>query len=557
MQNTLELRAMSSLEKCFPDEPLANHPEQTQFTVFRNQRLCFQLGMCCRLPAARLRLLCRVRFAGELAAGASARAVTCLPSIFPCLPTPEDSGYLRRAPGLYPDLLRPLNYGGALQLVNGQPQVLWIAAEVPAALPAGTYPLTVALEDAETGAPLGAQEVSVRVLQAALPPQRLMHTEWFYTDCLANYYHTRAFSARHWRIIRRFLRTAVQNGINMILTPLFTPELDTRVGGERLTTQLLGITVESPGCYRFDFSQLERWVDLCLEVGVEYFEIPHLFSQWGALHAPKFVATVNGKQRRIFGWETDACGEEYSHFLSCMLPALVDWLEKKGVAGRTFFHISDEPHLESLEQYRRCRELVAPYLRGYPIIDALSDYAFYESGALDRPAPAIKCIQPFLDHGVRDLWAYYCGASGTGVTGRMMGMSLCRTRILGVQLYLAGIRGFLHWGYNFYNNRLSCDAINPFLLTDGEGFAPSGDAFLVYPGERDEPWESLRLNAMREAMEDIRTLELCEQRCGREATERAVREANGGRELTFTDWPDDPAFFHALHRRLIDLIEPV
>ena len=554
MQNILELKAMSSLEKCFLDEHLADKREQTQFTVFHNQRLCFQLGACSHHEKL-YRIRCRVRLSGDLAEFASVRLVTSMPRAFPRIPTAGAVRYIRRQPGLYPDLLRPLNYRGCVSLLVHQPQVLWIEAELPPELPAGLYTLTAELQDMNSGEPYGSQTVTVRVLEAELPPQRLIHTEWFYADCLASYYHVPVFSERHWRIIERFLRAAVKNGINMILTPVFTPELDTYIGGERPTTQLLGITVEEPGRYRFDFSLLERWIDLCRSVGVEYFEIPHFFTQWGAKHAPKFVASVNGRKKRIFGWETDSCGEDYRQFLSQMLPALVSFLEQKGVASRTYFHVSDEPHLDCLEQYLRCKELIAPYLKNYPIIDALSDYDFYESGALEKPAPAIKNIQPFLDHGVKGLWAYYCGASGVNVTGRMLAMSLCRTRILGLQLYLAGIEGFLHWGYNFYNNQNSYDPVNPFLFTDGEYFVPSGDTFLVYPGEGGEVWESMRLNAMREATEDIRTLELCEQKCGRETVERLVREANGGKPITFTEWPDDPAFLLDLRDRLIACIE--
>ena len=36
------------------------------------------------------------------------------------------------------------------------------------------------------------------------------------------------------------------------------------------------------GEYRFDFSELKRWIDLCKKCGIEYYEMSHLFSQWGA-----------------------------------------------------------------------------------------------------------------------------------------------------------------------------------------------------------------------------------------------------------------------------------
>ena len=77
------------------------------------------------------------------------------------------------------------------------------------------------------------------------------------------------------------------------------------------TTQLMDITVEADGSYRFGFEKLDRWIDLCHSVGIKYFEIAHLFTQWGAFKCPKVMATVDGEYKRIFGWETDAKGEEY------------------------------------------------------------------------------------------------------------------------------------------------------------------------------------------------------------------------------------------------------
>ncbi len=83
-------------------------------------------------------------------------------------------------------------------------------------------------------------------------------------------------------------------------------------------------------------------------------------------------------------------------------------------------------------------------------------------------------------------------------------MSSHRNRIIGTQLYKYKIEGFLHWGYNFYYNQFSRKLINPFLITDGDFFAPSGDAYSVYPGHDGLPLKSLRLVIFNEALQDLR-----------------------------------------------------
>ncbi|MCG4808289.1 hypothetical protein L0P46_10495, partial [Collinsella aerofaciens] len=85
------------------------------------------------------------------------------------------------------------------------------------------------------------------VVPAVLPKQKVLHTEWFYPDCLADYYGCDVFSEEHWKIIGNFMRTAASQGVNMIFTPLFTPALDTLIGGERTTVQLVKVYKRSDG----------------------------------------------------------------------------------------------------------------------------------------------------------------------------------------------------------------------------------------------------------------------------------------------------------------------
>lgn len=110
--------------------------------------------------------------------------------------------------------------------------------------------------------------------------------------------------------MEQFVLEATKRHCNMILTPIFTPPLDTAVGGERPTVQLVDVWEEEKGQYRFEFERLERWVSLCKRCGIEYFEMSHLFSQWGAVAAPKVVGYRDGELQKLFGWDTDASGEE-------------------------------------------------------------------------------------------------------------------------------------------------------------------------------------------------------------------------------------------------------
>lgn len=546
----MQIKILSSLEKCFPDEALDSKPSLAEPSMLQNERYSFQVGYQFQETVDSKQI---VHFSLEspLADHIRVYRVQYIPSMMPVYRNRHDGHYLRTQPGLFPDLLEPMPQGYRLPASNVL-NTLWLEVEPQGDFPAGTYPIRCVFTD-----PQGIQVAEVtcilEILAASLPEQKLLYTQWFYTDCLLQYYGTQSFDERHWQIIENFMENARRYGQNMILTPVLTPALDTYVGGERPTTQLVDIFLEN-GQYRFDFSKLGRWVDLCGKVGIDYLEINHFFTQWGAAACPKVMATVEGQYRQLFGWDTPSHGDGYKEFLYALIPQMLRYLreEKNGADKRCFFHISDEPRSQHREQYTKVSRMILPLLEGYPTMDALSDYNIYLNGVTSCPVPPVTHAEHFLEHQVPNLWTYYCCTQCVDVSNRFFAMPSWRTRIIGVQFYKFGIAGFLHWGYNFYNNQYSYAPINPFLCSDAEGAFPSGDAYSVYPGRDGQPWPSLRQAVFYDALQDLRALELCESLYGREYTMALLEE--GIEPITFTQYPTDPQWLPRLRKRLHEAI---
>lgn len=535
--SNLIIRRISCLEKVFPDrmpssgaaplEGLAGECISFQFALYlegdRGERV-------------------KITAKGEGAA-VSLRQVSLVPCEYPAHPH-FDGDYLDTAPGLYPDLLEEIPHVG-VALAPGQWKGIWVELSLPEQAEGRDVSLSFSFT-LENGLVLK-REAALQVIPRVLPPLAIPHTEWLHTDCLANYYDIEVFSEAHWQIIEKFIACACKRGCNMILTPLFTPPLDTAVGGERRTVQLMEVYKEAGG-YRFDFQKLERWVNLCLGLGIRYFEMSHLFSQWGAVSTPKIVAREGGKACRLFGWETQAGSREYRAFLGAFLPVLKEKLRELGIEKQVFFHISDEPKLEQLPSYREACQMVAEELREYPIIDALSDFAFYKEGLVKNPVCAIDHMEPFLEAGVDNLWTYYCTGQGRDVTNRFIAMPGSRTRILGLMLYKFNIKGFLHWGFNFYNSQYSLESLDPFRHTDAKNAFPSGDPFLVYPGRDGCPLESMRLMYMEQAMNDYRLCRLLERLAGREAVMECIEF--DGLHLGLKDYPRGISYLETVRQKL-------
>ena len=536
----LELRVISPLEKVFPDTP----PTQLQkeFCGFQNEHLFFQLACTCDDTLSRKKV--HVVVDSPIASDITVRAVRCVPVMLATLPGADDN-YLRKSPGLYPDLLS----NNDMPLLSSIWQSFLLEyTPNPAALP-GIYPVIMHL-CSEDGSIFGTAEAVLRLREGLLPPQTLLRTQWFHSDCLANYYHVPVFSEEYWRIVENFMSVAARRGINMILTPVFTPPLDTAIGGERLTVQLVDVERRENG-YRFGFARLRRWIKTAQRAGITHFEVSHLFTQWGAKHAPKIVDKTG---TRLFGWETDACSPEYAAFLKSFLPRLITVLRKAGVLEHTYFHISDEPKEEMLPDYAAAAALVTPYIADRPVIDALSDLAIYQSGAVRHPIPALNKLLPFVEAGVPDLWTYYCVGQYLDVPNHFIAMPGARTRMLGILLYRYDLKGFLQWGFNFYNARLSMYPIDPYAITDADGAFPAGDAFIVYPGAKGEPEESLRLLILHAAMQDLRALQWLEALTSREHVLALMTEV-AGMPISNTDYPHDPAFFIRLRNHVDNEIE--
>lgn len=549
----LELRLVSALAKVFPNNAPPATNDDNWLSALTNETVSLQAAYLYKNGCIRSWAVLKIEAPAEIEF--TLRRVQYIPGSIPSH-FKTDEGYISTDAGLFPDLLEP--YKGTtktgtnrLPLVPGIWQSCWIDVKFKANASAGCYPLKISIEKSN-GEVLSTAETSIEYISINLPKLHIPRTQWFHTDCLAEYYNVEAFSERHWQIIENFASFAVDHGINTLLTPIHTPPLDTEIGNERLTVQLIDVTQHGK-IYEFGFEKFERWVAMCKRIGVEYYEMAHLFTQWGAKHAPKIVDT-NGNQ--LFGWETDAVGDAYKNYLSQMLPALTIKLDQLGIAKKTIFHISDEPENEEhAKAYVKAREAVISLLKGYKIADALTNYDSYKQNEHEIiPIAAIDHITPFLESGAMELWCYYCCAQSYKVPNHFFMLPSYRNRVLGVLMYKYNMDGFLHWAYNFYKCIHSVYPIDPFRTTDADGTYPSGDAFVVYPGKDGKPLASLRLMVAQHAFNDLRALKLLEAKIGRDAVVELI-DRGLDTQITFTDFPQNEAYLLNLRQQVNSLIK--
>ncbi len=524
---------LSSLAKVFPDE-CPDASEYIKMSMLKNEKSSFQLAFCAEKDAC-----VKLDIISEIKPFIKVYNVCLIPAKLAIDKGADDFVLREGKPGLYPDLLKPVE--GEITAQSGKWQSIWFEIELDGSQKAGKYKIELDLS--------GEKNVfELEIINASLPEQDLICTHWFHTDCLMSWYKVEAFSEEYWRITENFARAALRHGTNCLLTPLFTPALDTDVGEERPTVQL--VDIKKVGYkYSFSFEKLERWIEMCNRVGIKYFEMCHLFTQWGAEHAPKIMAEEKGEIRRIFGWETDANSRAYKSFLTAFAAALTAFIDEKGIRDRCIFHTSDEPSRVHYYQYRRCARLIDKLFPGFKTVDALSDFMFYEKGLVKTPIPADDHIEPFLGK-VPELWTYYCCSQRSKyASNRFFAMPSLRNRILGWQMYKYDIKGFLQWGFNFWYARLSKYEINPFEVADaGEAYS-AGDPFVTYPAPDGTAYISLRLKVFYDAFQDNMAMKLLESKIGKDKVVAIIEEGLNDK-ISFSVYPHEDEWMLSARERI-------
>ena len=196
-----ELIWLSSMAKVFPDEEFKESIEGSYNSFFVNEVFSIQLGIN---SEGEDNSLAEVSVSGSLAGFVTVREVISVPVRFAA--KAGDSGaYLKKSPGLYPDLLRKLT-DKRFRLTNGYRQSLHFTFDLRETdrnlLKFGKNDLIVTLTvDDKTYS----RQIEIELLKDELPKLDIYHTEWFHSDCLADYYRVDSLSEKHWEIMSNYI----------------------------------------------------------------------------------------------------------------------------------------------------------------------------------------------------------------------------------------------------------------------------------------------------------------------------------------------------------------
>jgi hypothetical protein len=488
----------TSLKRIFPGTQPASRSELPLLSG-RNQRISFQA--CVRNETTkRLKVECRV--SGPSGLKIETRRVGYVPMPHHTTDVPEsDIDGFGHVPGLVPDPLFPERIAS---VGPWETQSFWITVTVPSEALPGAKQLTVQMS-AEKRA-LGTLTAQIDVRPLVLKPRRdFPVSHWWHADAIYEAYKIEPFGERWWQLMEMHMRNMASHGSNAMIVPLFHQRTEI----VPKPCQLLDVKAASPGHYEFDWSPVQRFVGLAKRNGIEYFEFPHLWLYWQVKH-PIHIYQHEGDHWSLL-WPTDAPATNgpYRTFLEQFLPELHTFLIEEKLLDHSFFHISDEPGGEAIENYRQAHALLtelAPWTRG-KVLDALSDIRYGKEGLVDIPVPLLPAAEEYREAKIPH-WVYFCTGPRGKYLNRLFDTPLPKIRMAGFLFYRLGAKGFLHWGYDYWF-KMDTQQV-PDLFHEGAGHAwpgiPYGDPFVIYPGP-DGPLDSIRWEVFAESLQDYALLQ--------------------------------------------------
>ena len=424
-------------------------------------------------------------------------------------PWTNDPGtYLRKAPAFFPDAF--IESPEIRHMKDEWTQPIWVSVDVPHDASPGDYSGALRFELKTAAGDVEAIDIplSLTVWPFAIPRKpSLRHTEWFYPNVLADYYHLKPWSEEHWGWIEKTAENMARHRQDMILVPILN---------------LITASRSKTGRISFDFARFDRYARTFLKAGLSWLEGEHLISRRGDWNSPFswFRFPVVDADGSAIETNREAMNDEmFAPFMEALLKALSEHLKKRGWTSCYVQHVGDEPVETNWQSWLAFKEKISSWLPGVRSIDASMCNEL--AGKMDIRVPQIHHVgKKNIRHPDEELWCYVCLAPQGYRPNRFLDYASLRNRIIFWICWSLRLKGFLHWGYNYWKPWASLPAdvpVNPwFDSTAGSIYVhdrmplPAGDPHIVYPG-RENICDSLRWEVVRKGMEDYELLTLLEK----------------------------------------------
>lgn len=436
--------------------------------------------------------------------GAEVRYVGYVPVDRSLSKPPKDR--VRKPPADFPD---PLFDEAPAEVKGGEAQPIWITLKIPLDCQPGIYhgharisaKINGATERSSASVPL-----TIKIYPDKVEHTRLWVTNWFQPN--SGYKPMpKDYSPEFWQMLRLYARDMAAHRQTVARTvPLELAQYKFDANGD--------IT-------DIDWSRMDQWIQIFIDEGViGRIEGQQFAWRKGKWNSPYVVSTYVPDGNGVKEVKVDPESAEAAKFYSRFLPMLQQHVLEKGWGEIWMQHVGDEPDNFNFASYEQVAALVKKYAPKLRRMDAILTPKVVRS--MEVMVPLLNVLHD--NWGVfnqrqtegEELWFYICGNPQGEYANRELEMPLIKVRLLPWIDFRYGIKGFLHWGYNFWNKVPDYQKQMKLVYGTGRPDAFPGDAWIVYPklnglGVND----SIRWEAQRDGCEDH---ELLSQLAERDST---------------------------------------
>ena len=417
------------------------------------------------------------------------------------------------------------------------PTAVWVEVNVPEDAKPGDYEIKVRLYAAlsfEDEKEVACATIPLHVADFLLPKpceRRFFLDLWQHNSNIARKHDVPLWSDAHFAVLENYVRSLAELGQRSIT--VCASEIpwsgqscfeSQEFGGNLFEFSMIPITREPDGSYSYDYSIMQRYIDLCTSYGfsgdIEVFGLVNLWTKERLM--PHSLCEEYPEAMRLrYLDKADGCMKYMRDYKDIV--AYVKALEQYFVKTNQIERVrvaADEP--SDVDKYRASLDLLAEIAPAFHLKTAINHVEFIEEfgDRIDDFVPHLRsglkgfeALQGYQRKypGKRFLW-YVC--TGCIKPNTFLRSPLTESRMIGSITSAFRLDGFLRWNYTIWPD----DPRHEIRASRWE----AGDTNFVYPAHNGGVLLSLRYKNLQRGLADHELLETLRDRCGDEVADGLV-----------------------------------
>jgi hypothetical protein len=399
-------------------------------------------------------------------------------------PNQPVSHLVRQAPARFPEYLMNERQ---LDVKEKTWQSVWITVSIPEKVESGIYTGKVTVRSGQESQSL---PFSVTIFPLTLPVERHLDiVEWYNTDNFSRFHGIQEeFSPAWFAMLRKYADNMVKHRQNSF----------------RVDMDMIAIQQSGDSVFSFDFSRFDQIADVFWNTRkMDWMETGFL-----ALRGKGGWSDTNFRWKE-FKIKNSETGEVITMPGKDVIPSLVAAFEahlrQKGWLSKTWFHIQDEPAVHNALSWIEFSKFIHQYAPDLRRMDAIETTHLLND--IEIAVPKLDHFSTWYDKYKKweqkgnELWFYTVGIyQGSLFPNKTIDVPLIDSRIMHWLNYKYDATGYLHWGWNQWNE----DPMKDVGMHIGDGWH-------VYPA-KDGVLNSLRWEEMRNGIQDYEYFWMLENR---------------------------------------------